>query len=287
MRIEFKPSPALYPFESRWFDGSVGRVHYIDEGEGSPIVFFHGNPTWSFLYRNIVAVLRGRFRCIAADYPGFGLSDRPDGYGYTPKEHAGVVGELLDHLDLDGFVTVGHDWGGPISMAVACSRADRVRGIVLGNTWFWPVERLATKVFSRVMSTRWMQRRILEQNYFVERLMPLATARTLSPEEMDQYRRAQPAPEARVGVAEFPRQLLAAGPWLEELDRTVRSSLGSKPALLVWGMKDFGIPPRAHIPHIRSTFADSVLVELPRAKHFIQEDGPDEIARAIAERFGR
>jgi haloalkane dehalogenase len=87
-------------------------------------------------------------------------------------------------------------------------------------------------------------------------------------------------------VAEFPRQLLAAGPWLEELDQQVRIALGSKPALLVWGMKDFGIPARAHLPHIRSTFADSVLVELPRAKHFIQEDAPDEISAAIIERFG-
>jgi haloalkane dehalogenase len=287
LRIDFTPSPTLYPFESHWFESSIGRVHYIDEGKGSPIVFFHGNPTWSFVYRNIVAGLRGRLRCVAVDYPGFGLSDRPDGYGYTPQEHAAVVGELLDHLELDGFVSVGHDWGGPISMAVVSSRPDRVRGVVLGNTWFWPIERLATKVFSRVMSTRWMQRRILERNYFVERLMPLAMATNLSAEEMDHYRRVQPTPEARVGVAEFPRQLLAAGPWLEELDRKVRSSLGSKPALLVWGMKDFGIPPRAHIPHIRSTFADSVLVELPRAKHFIQEDAPDEIARAIVERFVR
>jgi haloalkane dehalogenase len=67
----------LYPFESRWFDSSAGRVHYIDEGSGPPILFCHGNPTWSFLYRHIVHQLRDRFRCVAADYLGFGLSERP------------------------------------------------------------------------------------------------------------------------------------------------------------------------------------------------------------------
>jgi haloalkane dehalogenase len=286
MRIDFTPSPTLYPFESRWFESSVGRIHFVDEGKGPAIVFFHGNPTWSFLYRGIVSGLRDRFRCIAVDYPGFGLSDRPQGYGYTPLEHAQTMGELVDDLELDGFVTMGQDWGGPISLSLAFSRADRVRGVVLGNTWIWPIDRLATKVFSRVMSTALMQRRILERNYFVERLMPLAMAKELSVEEMNHYRRAQPTPEARAGVAEFPRQLLAARPWLEELEHQVRTSLGSKPALVVWGMKDFGFPPRAHLPRMRSTFADATLVELSKAKHFIQEDEPETIAEAILRRFG-
>lgn len=88
MPIDFTPDPKLYPFGSRWFDSTAGRVHYIDEGSGPPILFCHGNPTWSFLYRHIVRALRDRFRCVAVDYPGFGLSDRPDGYGYTVEEHA-------------------------------------------------------------------------------------------------------------------------------------------------------------------------------------------------------
>ena len=75
--MSFTPSPQLYPFESRWFESSAGRVHYVDEGEGQPILMCHGNPTWSFLYRNVIRSLRDRFRCIAVDYPGFGLSDHP------------------------------------------------------------------------------------------------------------------------------------------------------------------------------------------------------------------
>ena len=98
MRIDFIPDPSLYPFELQWFESSAGRMHYIDEGSGPPIVFFHGNPTWSFLYRGIVDRLRHRFRCVAVDYLGFGLSDRPDGYGYTIEEHVGTTGELIEHL---------------------------------------------------------------------------------------------------------------------------------------------------------------------------------------------
>ncbi|HUH72275.1 MAG TPA: haloalkane dehalogenase [Mycobacterium sp.] len=286
MSIDFTPDPQLYPFESRWFDSSQGRIHYIDEGEGPPILLCHGNPTWSFLYRNIIAALRDRFRCIAADYLGFGLSDRPAGFGYKIDEHAGVVGEFVDHLGLDGYLTMGQDWGGPISMAVDVERADRVRGVVLGNTWFWPTDVLTTKIFSRVMSSPPLQRAILQRNYFVERLIPLGTAHRPSAAVMEHYRAVQPTAEARKGVAEMPKQLLAARPLLARLAREVPAKLGGKPALLVWGMKDFAFRPGPTIPRIRATFPDHVLVELPRAKHFIQEDAPDEIAEAIIERFG-
>jgi haloalkane dehalogenase len=286
MKVEFTPDPQLYPFTSRWFDSSRGRVHYIDEGDGPPLLLCHGNPTWSFLYRNIVAALRDRFRCIAPDYLGFGLSQRPGEFGYTVIEHASVLGEFVDHLGLDGYLTMGQDWGGPISMAVAVARAERVRGIVLGNTWFWPTDVLTTKIFSRVMSSPPMQRAVLQRNFFVERLIPLGTARRLSTAEMDHYRLAQPSPAARVGVARMPRELLAAHPLLERLSGEVPAKLGAKPALFVWGMKDFAFKPRPSLPRMRAAFPDHVVVQLPEAKHFIQEDAPGEIAAAIIERFG-
>lgn len=285
MQIDFVPDPALYPFESRWFDSSAGRVHYIDEGAGTPLLFCHGNPMWSFLYRHIVGSLRDRFRCVAVDYLGFGLSERPEGYGYTIEEHARVVGELVDHLGLDGFVVMGQDWGGPIGTAVAVDRADRIRGLVLGNTWFWPSDKAAFKLFSRVMSSGPLQRRILDRNLFVERFVPSGMARRLTPEEMDHYRKVQPSPEARRGVAVMPQQILAARPLLERLATQVPDRLGQKPVVLAWGMKDLGFRPKAFLPRMRATFSDHTVVELRDAKHFIQEDAPEEIAAAIAERF--
>ncbi|OJZ74183.1 haloalkane dehalogenase [Mycobacterium paraffinicum] len=286
MSIDFTPDPRLYPFQSRWFDSSRGRVHYIDEGAGPPLVLWHGNPTWSFLYRNIVLGLRDRFRCIAPDYLGFGLSDRPAGFGYTIEEHAGVLGEFVDHLELENYLTMGQDWGGPISMAVATERAERVRGVILGNTWFWPADVFTTKVFSRVMSSPPLQYAILRRNFFVERLIPAGTQRRPSDAVMEHYRAVQPSPEARRGVAEMPKQILAAEPLLARLARDVPAKLGAKPALFVWGMKDFAFRPGPTLPRMRATFPDHVLVELPNAKHFIQEDAPEEIAEAIVERFG-
>ncbi len=286
MPIDFTPDPELYPFTPRCFDSTAGRMHYIDEGAGTPILFCHGNPTWSFLYRNIIIRLRDQFRCIAPDYLGFGLSDRPAGYGYTIEEHADVVGELVDHLKLDGYVSMGQDWGGPISMTVDTVRADRVRGVVLGNTWFWPTDRLSMKLFSTVMSSPPMQYAILKRNFFVERMIPAGTSRTLTPREMEHYRGVQPSPDARTGVAVMPKQILAARPLLERLARDVPATLGAKPALLVWGMKDFAFQGQHMIPRMRATFPDHVLVELPTANHFIQEDAPDRIAEAITTRFG-
>jgi haloalkane dehalogenase len=286
MNVEFTPDPQLYPFESRWFDSSRGRIHYIDEGAGPPILFWHGNPTWSFLYRDVIVALRDRFRCIAPDYLGFGLSERPAGFGYTIDEHARVMGEFVDHLGLDGYLTMGQDWGGPISMAVAVERADRVRGVVLGNTWFWPTDELTTKIFSRVMSSPPLQWAILKRNFFVERLIPAGTEFLPKEAVMDHYRQVQPNPAARVGVAEMPKQLLAARPLLERLSREVPATLGAKPALVIWGMRDVAFKPGPSIPRMRATFPDHVVVELPTAKHFIQEDAPDRIAQAIIDRFG-
>jgi haloalkane dehalogenase len=286
MRIEFTPSPDLFPFESRWHESDVGRLHYVDEGSGPPILMCHGNPTWSFLYRNVIAGLRDRFRCIAVDYPGFGLSDRPDGYGYTAAEHVGVVGGLVDQLDLDGFIVMGQDWGGPIGMSVAADRAERVSGLAFMNTWYWTVDTLGGKMFSRVLSSRPMQRRILEKNFFVERLIPSGTTRKLSEAEMDHYRGVQPSPEARQGVAVFPRQILDAGPWLGELAASAPQKLGGKPMQLVWGMKDRAFGSKKFIERWQSDFPGAELRTLPDANHFIQEDAPTEIAAAVTERFG-
>lgn len=282
MPVEFIPSPQLYPFESKWFESSVGRVHYIDEGSGRSIVFSHGQPMWSFLYRHIVIGLRDRFRCVVIDYPGYGLSVRPDGYGYTPREHSGILGELVDHLSLDDMVVMGQDWGGPIVMSMAAARSSRVTGIVLGNTWFWRGQ-AAMRLFSRYMSTGFMQRRIIEDNWFVEKI-PKGVATGLSDQAMEHYRAVQPTPELRAALAAAPRELTASADWLQELETQVKENLASKPVLLVWGMKDQAFPRRV-LNRMEGVFSDRVVVELPHSEHYIQEDAPADIIAAIIDRF--
>lgn len=285
MMIDFVPDGGLYPFESRWFDSSAGRVHYIDEGTGPTILFCHGAPAWSFLYRHIIRKLRDRYRCVAVDYLGFGLSERPAGFGFTIAEHTAVLGELVDHLQLDGFVLMGHDWGGPIGLGAVTTRADRVRGVVLGNTVFWPIEAMANRAFSVIMGSRPMQRRILERNFLVERVLLGELGRGLSTAEADHYRAVQPTAEARRGLAATPRQIRTARPLLDRLARDVPALLGDKPTLVVWGMRDMVFRPKACIPRMRAAFTDLELAELPDARHFIQEHAPDAIAAAIAKRF--
>jgi len=104
----------LYPFESRYARIGDARVHYVDEGAGPTLLLLHGNPTWSFLYREIIKELRSQFRCIALDYPGFGLSVAPAGYGFTPAEHADVVEDFVKQLDLGAVTMMVQDWGGPM-----------------------------------------------------------------------------------------------------------------------------------------------------------------------------
>lgn len=275
----FTPDRRLFPFESRWLESSVGPVHYIDEGVGRPILFLHGNPTWSFLYRGIVIRLKPRFRCIAVDYPGFGLSARPDDYGYTPAEHAGVVRELVRKLDLRELTIMGQDWGGPIGLRVAVDELPRLHALVMGNTWYWPLEGWQARAFSYVMSMDPLQSMILNKNLFVERVMPLGVKHALAEEVMEHYRDAQPTPKSRVGVAELPVQLLAATDWLAELEHDVRESLAHVPLLLVWGIHDVAFP-RRYMERFREDFRLARVHRLD-AKHYIQEDAPGEIAEAI------
>ena len=101
----------LFPFESHFVEVDGARIHYIDEGQGPVFLGLHGNPTWSFLYRHIVNGLKHRFRCIALDYPGFGLSTAPPGYRYTIAEHSRVVEGFVTQLGLEGITPMVQDWG--------------------------------------------------------------------------------------------------------------------------------------------------------------------------------
>jgi haloalkane dehalogenase len=279
--VDFTPDPTLYPFESKWFASSVGPVHYIDEGEGRPLLLLHGNPDWSFLYRKIVLALRGEFRCVVPDYPGFGLSIHPDGYRYSAAEHAAVIGELVDHLDLSGIVVVGQDWGGPIGMDIASRRADRVAGLVMGNTWFWKVDDRMMKVFSRGMGlapTQWL---ITKRNLFVTGLMRRMVRAPLSDKEFAHYTDVVPTPESRAGIAEFPKQILDAGSWLAELELRVRDNLVDKPMALIFGRKDRALASDGVIARWRRMFPDATYVDLPEAGHYFQEDAPDAVVAAI------
>jgi haloalkane dehalogenase len=124
-------SEELYPFESHYADIDGARVHCVDEGSGPPLLLLHGNPTWSFLHRDVIRGLRDHFRCIAPRPSG--LSRAGPGYGYTPAEHAGVLEQLVTRLDLEDVTMMVQDWGGPIGGYLILRRNFFVEKILPGN----------------------------------------------------------------------------------------------------------------------------------------------------------
>ena len=201
-------SERLYPFESRFFTTPGGRMHYVDEGAGAPIVFLHGNPSWSFEFRGLVADLRDRFRCVAPDHLGFGLSARPGrGEEHHPAAHAENFIALMHHLGLDEVTLFLADWGGPIGLEFARRHPERVARLVIVNTWAWPVDNdLHFVAFSRLMGGALGRFLITRRNLFVNRVMPAAVGdrSCLTAEVMDHYRQALPTPAARAACAALP-----------------------------------------------------------------------------------
>src|SRR3954470_3060513 len=135
----------LYPFADRWADVEGCTVHYVDEGGGPPLLMIHGNPTWSFTWRDVIIGVRDRYRCVAIDLPGFGLSQAPAGYDFLPSTHARVVEALVEQLDLREATLLVQDWGGPIGFAAAARQAERFTAFAIGNTWAWPMNDTAAR----------------------------------------------------------------------------------------------------------------------------------------------
>jgi haloalkane dehalogenase len=273
-------SAELYPFDDHYADVDGSTVHYVDEGSGPPLLLLHGNPTWSFLYRELIKSLRDSYRCIAPDHPGFGLSRAAPGYGYKPAEHARVLEGLIAQLDLRDATMMVQDWGGPIGFAAATRAPDRFSRFVICNTWAWPKSDPGTQLFSRFLGGSLGGYLILHRNFFVERILPGGVRRKkLSEAVMDAYRGPFPTPESRVPMHVFPREILGSRPFLAEIESRL-SSVSDRPALILWPTKDvaFRQPERARW---EQQFPEHRTVLIEGAGHYVQEDAPEELIAAI------
>jgi len=272
----------LFPFQSRFLDLDGHRLHYVDEGSGPALLLLHGNPTWSFLYRDLIALLRPRFRCIALDYPGFGLSRAASGYDYLPASHARVVDGFVGALGLAGFSVMVQDWGGPIGLWVASQHAADVRGLVIGNTWAWPIDGDPHfERFSKMMGGAVGRFAIRYVNAFVNVMIPMGVKRKkLSPQVMAAYRNPFPTPDSRLPTSVFPREIRGSSAFLAEVQSGL-AALTNTPALILWGDRDIAFRPKER-ERFESAFPRHRTVLLPGAGHYIQEDAPEEIAAAIS-----
>ena len=273
--------PGSFPFESNFADVAGARLHYVDEGTGPVLLMVHGNPTWSFLFRRLIVLLRDRFRCIAPDLPGFGLSVAPAGYGFLPEEHAKVLAAFVDRLALTAFTPVVQDWGGPIGLHVAGRNPDRVERLVIGNTFCWPVNGdVHFEAFSRLMGGPVGKLAIRRYNAFVNVLIPAGIKRNaVSADVMNAYRKPLPTPDRRMPSYVFPRSIVRSRAFLAECEASL-AALTSKPALILWGDADFAFRPKER-ERFEAALPNHRTVILRGAGHYIWEDAPDEIAAAI------
>jgi haloalkane dehalogenase len=277
----FSVSEAAYPFQDHWFERDGVAMHYVDEGDGTPVLMLHGNPTWSFLYRDVIKGLTEACRCIAPDYPGFGFSEHPPGYGYTPQEHADWVTCLIDHLRLDPFILVVQDWGGPIGMSVAVDRPQSVTGLVILNTWTWPPDWNLWS-FSCLMGGPVGRYLHLRRNFFARRLVPWGIARKerKPPEVLRAYTDPFPTDKSRMGTYVFPRAIRKSASWLRSTEERL-SRLCRRPVEMVWAMKDPAFGKESYIRRWQNHFPDAAVDRVQDASHYLQEDCPDRVAAAV------
>lgn len=270
----------LFPFESRFIDIDGHAVHYVDEGSGPVLLFLHGNPTWSFDYRQAIASLRPDFRCIAVDYPGFGLSVAAPGYRYRPSEHAQVIRTFVQALELSGVTLIAHDWGGPIGLATVQREPAVFDRLVLSNTWAWPVGAPLIQVMSHVMGGPIGRLLIRQFNLFVNVMIPIGHRLTKpTGKEMTHYQKALGSPARREAAAVFPREITASRAFLADIESGL-PAIAALPSLIIWGDGDFAFGDN-ELRQWERTLNDHRTVIVKGAGHFVPSDAPEQFAAAI------
>lgn len=281
---------AAFPFESKFVDVHGSNMHYIDVGEGDPILFLHGNPTSSYLWRNIIPHLSGQGRCIAVDLIGMGKSDHPDiAYRYDDQYH--YLCGFIDALGIGSNVTlVIHDWGSGLGFRWAHEHADDVRAIAFMEAMIKTLSlsdmpgslRIAFRMM-RAPGSGWLM--VSVANMFLRKMLPDLTHAKMSDEALAYYRSAFPTIASRKAVLQWPREVPLDGKpadnvavveaYREWLTRT------EVPKLLFYGNAGVAIK-EAEVAWSRENLSNLDVVDLGDAIHFVQETHPETIGTALA-----
>ena len=281
-----------FAFAPNYLDAGDCRLHYVDEGprDGAPLLFLHGNPTWSYLWRHPIAELSGKgHRCVALDHMGFGRSSKPPRLSaYSLRRHVDNAIALIEALDLRDITLVAHDWGGPIGLGAMVEHPERLSRLVLLNTWAWELPSFLPPFLREFRSEGLGEILILGGNLFVESMPSAMARREPNPVMMEAYRSPFPDYWSRAGMLAFHREIP-----LTERDRSaplmaaIHERLPSLevPVLLVWGMRDPVFQP-PFLEQWRELYPRAETVELARCSHFVVEDDPAGVTGSI-ERFLR
>ena len=271
-----------YPFKDHYFRTSQGDMHYVDEGTGDPIVLLHGNPGWSFEYREIIKEMSKTQRCIAPDYIGFGLSDKPADWDYLPIHHAKHVEDFLDSLNLYNITFVFNDWGGPPAMSYAIKHPEKIKKIVVTNSWFWPVDNIPNFTnFSGMAGGPIGKFFTLNFNMIGKVLSKAAYGpKKKMPEEVRKhYFMPHEEKSARVGTWVFPREIIGSTPWLKTLwDQ--REKIQHIPTAIVWGDSDIAFK-KGELKVWTDLMQNHSVNVLHKIGHYPPEEAPEEVIKAL------
>jgi haloalkane dehalogenase len=288
--------PADFPYPSHFADVLGSRMHYVEHGSGDPILFLHGQPTWSYLWRNVLPELEGKGRLIAVDLIGYGMSDEPD-IPYDIDDHIGYLDGFIEALGLDRITIVCHDWGSFFGFHYAHRHPERIKGLAFLEAMLNPIPGYdafdpQTRAFFQTLrsSQANAERMMMDENQFVENILPAMICRPLERQELDAYRAPWTDRQSRRILCTFPQNLCigkepasvyrmqtAYIEWLGQTDL---------PKLLIHAEPGFLIPApavdqyRQQLPNLETAFVGSGL-------HYIQEDQPQKIGQAIAQWMDR
>jgi haloalkane dehalogenase len=269
------------------------RMHYLDEGprDAPPVLMLHGNPTWSFYYRNLVLALRGQFRCIVPDHIGCGLSDKPgdESYDFRLKSRVDDLATLVDHLGLQQPLTlVVHDWGGMIGCAWATANPNRVSKLVIMNTAAFPLPqgKRMPPALSLVRNTKLGAFLVTRFNAFSAIAARIAFKKPVSREVRKAYTLPYDSPANRLATLRFVQDIpLAEGdPGFDILINTAEHLhlLAEKPCLVAWGERDF-VFDAPFLEKWQACFPRAELHRFPDCGHYVLEDG----GHILIEKIGR
>ena len=278
---------ADFPYESRYVEVLGSRMHYVDEDDGEPILFLHGNPTSSYLWRNIIPFVTGEYRAVAVDLIGMGKSDKPD-LEYTYQDHKRYLDAFIDILDLSNITLVIHDWGSVLGFHYAMDHEENVAGIAFMEAIVppaFPRAEAMSGALGRYRSAAG-EELILEQNQFVERILPGSVVRGLSDEEMEYYRAPYRTPKSRLPTLQWPRELPAAGEPARNVG--VGNQIGEwmqethVPMLFLWA-RPGALNNEAFARAMVERVEDIQTAFVGEGRHYIQEDQPEIIGRTLAD----
>ena len=290
-KIDLSPFRHLYPFESRYMHINGFKYHYVDEGSGEPIVMIHGNPTWSFYFRNLILSLSGKYRAIAMDHIGCGLSDKPppNQYTYQLDQRIHDLEKFIDGLALQDDITlVVHDWGGMIGMGYALKRISRIKRLVLFNTAaFFPPT--GTKVPIRLKLIRNVKPlaeiAVLGCNAFARGAVFMAARKGLSPAVRSGLLAPYNCWSNRMATLKFVQDipLRPTDPSYNIVQKAQARlpELAHLPILICWGMKDFVFTP-AYLAEWRRLFSQAQVYPIADAGHYVLEDAAEEVIDKVS-----